>query len=130
MFNSSQIPGYIVDVLIADEQFIDTRVGDLAKIIQCIDRAIQYAKEYPDEALVIMAEHEQISVLDLQEAYRGMSVEPLKNQIQYFTSDGQLCKALEAAFEILRKTGVIQRDITVKNLINQGPVTTALSKLN
>jgi len=130
LFNSSQIPGYIVDVLIADEKFIDIRVEDLAKIIHCINRAIQYTNDHPDEALPIIAKHEQISVKDLQDAYRGMSVEPLRNQIQYFTPNGQLFKASETAFEILRETGVIQRNITIKELINQGPVTMALSNLN
>ncbi|MBC8436145.1 MAG: ABC transporter substrate-binding protein [Bacteroidetes bacterium] len=130
LFNSSQIPGYIVDVLMADELFIDVRIEDLAKIIQCIDRAIQYTKDHPDEALDIMAKHEQISVMELQEAYEGMSVEALNTQIQYFAPNGQLVKASETAFEILRETDVIQRNIPINELINQGPVTMALSNVN
>ncbi len=128
LFNSSQIPGYIVDALIADEQFIDARVMDLAKILRSIDRAIQYFKEYPEEALEIMAEHEQISVTDIQDAFLGMFVEPLKNQINYFKPNGQLFIAAETALEVLRETGVITNDINVSDLINQGPASEALSE--
>ncbi|TSA27862.1 MAG: hypothetical protein D4R67_05225 [Bacteroidetes bacterium] len=129
LFNSSQIPGYIVDVLIADENVIGERTDELAKIIQGINRAILYTRDHPEEALAIIADHEQISVRDLKEAYIGMSVEPLENQIQYFTPDGKLIRASEAALEILRETGVVQRNIIVKEIINQGPVTRALSIL-
>lgn len=127
LFNSTQIPGLIVDVLIGDEIFINDRTEDLATIIQCIDRAILYARENPEEALAVIAEHEQISVPELQEAYAGMSVEPLASQSQYFTPDGKIISASEAALEILRETGVVLRNINVREIINQGPVTKALS---
>ena len=129
LFNSTQIPGYIVDVLIADKNFIDSRAEDLAIIIRCIDRAIQYSHDYPNEALAIMSEHEQISVTEIQEAYRGMLVEQLKTQMDYFAPEGQLFIALETALKILKETDVVQRNIIVSDLINQGPVTLALSTL-
>lgn len=128
LFNSSLIPGYIIDVLMADESFINSRNEDLAKIIRCFNNAIQYIREHPDEALPIIAEHEQISVKELQEAYVGMVVEPIENQIPYFTPEGQLFKAGETALEILEETGVIRRDIDVKKIINEKPVTLAVSK--
>lgn len=121
LFNSSQIPGYIVDVLLSDKKFINSRTEDLAKVIRCFDRALQFAKEYPDEALTVIAEHEQISVKDLRECYLGISVEGLKDQVQYFGEQGQLLKATGVALDILMQTGVIQKNINVKDVINPGP---------
>lgn len=121
LFNSSQIPGYIVDVLISDKKFINSRTEDLAKVIRCFDRAIQFTKEHPDEALPVIAEHEQVSVKDLRESYLGISVEGLKDQVQYFGEQGQLLKATGVALDILMKTGVIQKNINVKDVINPGP---------
>ncbi|MBN1197883.1 MAG: ABC transporter substrate-binding protein, partial [Bacteroidales bacterium] len=129
LFNSTQIPGYIVDVLMADASFIDARCTDLAKMIHVFNRAIRYTREHPDEALPVIADHEQLSVNELQEAYAGMSVEPLENQYQYFSDKGQLLKAATTAMEVLKETGVIRRDIDMNHIISDQPVTLALSNL-
>lgn len=126
LFNSSEIPGYIIDLLIADKPFIDKRTEDLAKIIRCIDRAIRYWKDKPEEALALMAEHEQISVKDLQDAYAGIEVETLADQKQYFQANGQLFKASETASGILNETGVLHQNLNAATIINPGPVTVAM----
>jgi len=129
LFNSSLIPGYIVDVLMADEAFINERNEDLVKVIRAINKAIQFASENPAEALPVIADHEQISVGDLQVAYEGMIVEPVDNQLQYFSPGGQLFNAGETALEVLMETGVIRKDIDVNKIINSQPVTSAVKNL-
>jgi len=128
LFSSAQIPGYIVDALISDKHFIDSRTDELAVVIRCFDRAVQFTRDHPDEALPIIAEHEQISVKELRDAYDGIAVEALKDQDKYFKDHGQLTKAAEVALEILKETGSIQKNIRVQNVINPGPVNRALSK--
>jgi NitT/TauT family transport system substrate-binding protein len=129
LFNSSQIPGYIVDVLISHKKFIDSRTADLVKVIQCFNRAVQFTKDHPEEALPVIAEHLQITVNELREAYKGISVVELKDQDQYFRNNGQLFKAKQIALEILKETGVIQKEIDVQDLINPGPVNFSLSTI-
>jgi NitT/TauT family transport system substrate-binding protein len=128
IFNSSQIPGYIVDVLISDKTFIDSNTEDLAKVLQCFDRAVRYAKEHPDEALPIIAGHENITVKELREAYDGILVETLKNQDKYFKDHGQLFKAASTALEILTETNSVRKNKYVQSMINPGPVNFSLSK--
>lgn len=129
LFNSSQIPGYIVDVLISNKKFIDSRTADLAKVIECFDRAVQYTKDHPEEALPVIAEHEQITVKELREAYNGIAVEELNHQNQYLRNNGQLFKATQVALEILKETGVIQKEIDIQDLINPAPVNFSLTTI-
>jgi NitT/TauT family transport system substrate-binding protein len=130
LFNSTQIPGYIVDVLMADESFINNRSEDLAKLLRAFDKAILFTKEHPEEALPVIADHDQLTVEELEVAYSGMIVEPLENQMQYFSDHGQLVKAASIAIEVLKETGVVKRDINLSAIINQQPVVKALSILN
>jgi len=129
LFNSTQIPGYIVDVLMADESLINSRSEDLAKVLRAFNRAIVFSREHPDEALPVIAEHEQLTVDELKEAYEGMTVEPLENQMQYFSDSGQLVKAAAIAMEVLKETGVVKREIQLNTLLNDQPVNQALSTL-
>lgn len=129
LFNSTQIPGYIVDVLMADESFINSRSDDLAKLLHAFNRAILYSREHPDEAFPIIAEHEQLTVDELMEAFKGMTVEPLENQMQYFSDSGQLVKAAVIAMEVLKETGVVKREIHLNTLLNDQPVSQAQSTI-
>jgi NitT/TauT family transport system substrate-binding protein len=129
LFDSSQIPGYIVDILMADGQFISQRADDLAKVILGYERALQFMNSNPEEALNIMAGHEQISAGELETALKGVQIVPLNDQKHFFQPRGQIFQATENALDILRSTGVLQKDLDAENVINHSPMLLACSKL-
>ncbi len=126
LFNSSQIPGFILDVLIADESFINSHTAALAILIQCFDRAVQFTRDHPDKALPVIAGHESITMQELKDAYKGIFIEDLRQQEKYFNEHGQLIKATSAALEILREFAAIRKNIQVRRTINVGPVNHSL----
>lgn len=126
LFNSSQIPGYIIDLMIADKQYIEKNSQVLAGLLRGYDRAMKFMKENPEEALGIISSHLKITVDELKESYNGMKVEDLNSQAGYFTNEGQLYKAAQNATEILQEMGVIHSDMNSVELINNRPVSQAM----
>lgn len=73
LFNSTQIPGEIVDVLVTRGEIIDQREDDLVTLIDGWFRAIRHAEQRPDEAARMLAPRLGLSASEYRSAVAGMS---------------------------------------------------------
>lgn len=108
IFDSTQVPNAIVDVLAADADLLAKRSPEFAAITKAFERARRYAVENPDKALPIMARYENITPKEMGEALSGMRTVPLAEQVAYFKTQGLLEEALHSVDTSLRATGLLQ----------------------
>ncbi len=123
LFNSSQIPGEVVDVVALDAEVLAARAGDAVRILQSWDRALAYAREHPEEAYQIMARRERISAAEFREALQGVHLLSTAQQKDYFLPGGKLEAALAATEQVLQATGQLQGPrIVPAGIVAAGPI--------
>lgn len=107
VFDSSRIPGIIVDVLAADAATLRARAHELAAVVRGMERARQFLEKHPEEAHPAMARREQISVKELQTALATLKLVPLAEQANYFGANGTLERSLHDTESALRQIGLL-----------------------
>jgi len=117
IFNSSQIPGVIVDVLVTTREFARDHRKSLADIRAAVQRAIRYAEAHPDRAYTIMARKLGLSKAQLEQALTGIRITPQEEQAGFFGPNGLLVQSLRSSTEVLRKTNPTDRSIVADNTI-------------
>lgn len=72
LFDSSRIPYTVVDVLLADREFIESHKTELAALVGAFLRARQYASDHPEESERILARRIGIRPDEVRAAYDGI----------------------------------------------------------
>lgn len=109
VFSSSEIPGEIVDVVALDRAVIDRDPTIPARLRRTFDRAMQYAKEFPDDAYALMAGRERIGVEEFRKALDdGVALVSADEQDQLLAPGGTVERALRFVIDTLRATGQLQ----------------------
>lgn len=107
IFDSSEVPGYVIDVLAADSAFIESHAEELAAIVRAVERAQDYARVHQDAAFAVMAAREGISPEEFAEAMSGIEIVPLASQVTCFEADGRIAQAFGVVRETLQRVGMI-----------------------
>ncbi len=109
LFSTADIPDEVVDVMAMDETIIKKRPADVEKLLRAYYKAMQYAKENPEEAYAIMAAREGITPQEFKEALTvGIHIVTQEGQADFFKPDGKLSAVIEMTDKILRESGQIK----------------------
>ncbi|MGH8176072.1 MAG: ABC transporter substrate-binding protein [Steroidobacter sp.] len=128
IFDSSRMPGEIVDVLAFDEVVIRERPEDVAGVIRAFYRAVRYAQEQPDEAWRIMAERERVSSESFREAmHNGITMATLSDQQRLLGENSPLPAVVQRISEVLHEHGQLSRAGYESDLLNSLPAARAAS---
>ena len=103
LFDTSQAPDAVIDVLIAAVDVIETRPRTLRQLVRAHERALAWSRENPEAARRILARHTGLSpeeLASLEEAIEMLSVE---EQRSLWTPDGPLASALTGASDVLAR---------------------------
>lgn len=103
VFTSADIPGEVVDVVVAERAFLERRAPEIQAILRAWDRAIAFEHLHPDEAHPIMAAREQLTVPEFRAALSGVQPLSIKDQRPLFEPGGVLSKSLTVADRVLRR---------------------------
>jgi len=110
LFSSAQIPGEVVDVLMADERILAERLTEIRKLVAAFRRAQEYALAHQDEAYAIMAEREGISAADFKTALsEGITLPSFEQQAALLARNGTVVAALRRAEQALLEAKQISR---------------------
>lgn len=120
VFDSAETPGEIVDVIVADAEFLRNRRGDMAALVRAFGKAQQFAAEQPDKAYAVMARRERLSVEDIRGALRGIRLVTFPEQAAALAPNGSLAKALQTTMEGLRGAGLVEGEILPPDIIWRG----------
>jgi NitT/TauT family transport system substrate-binding protein len=108
LFDTSDIPGEVVDVIAVDEQIINQRTSEVSKLLRAYQKAVQYTQQNPDEAYRIMSAREGITVDEFRKSmHDGMHIVTQAEQAGFLMPGGKLEKVIDMSDRILRLTGQI-----------------------
>lgn len=111
VFDSSRIPGEVVDILMARAEDVEKRPEDYAKLLRGYERAREMLEARPEESLRIMADREGVTPEDFRLSLEtGLTLVPLSGQAEFLAPGGKLEGALTRNQAILRAAGKIGRE--------------------
>ncbi|WP_457641938.1 ABC transporter substrate-binding protein [Persephonella sp.] len=99
IFDSSQIPNEIVDVLVVEEDYIKTYPYIVKDIVESWFKALEFWEKNEGKALKIMAKREGISPKQLKETYECLKIPDRKTNLELI--DGNTPKLKKVAYKLL-----------------------------
>lgn len=124
VFDSSSIPGEIVDVLIVREGVAENRGNSMKLLLSGWFRAVDYIKDKPDDAASILAKKEGVTPAQFLESLKGLHIPDREENIALLSGrDESLKKGVALLSVNMAKAGLLERAIDATSLIDKGPVT-------
>lgn len=127
IFDSSQIPGEIVDVLAADEELLRQRPLAFAGLLRAFERARRFAETHPAEALALMAEHERLEVAEFRQHLDKVKLFSMVDQVSLLSRWGALRKALAHSDRSLQEIGMLPRRPKGEEMLTMEPLQRAMA---
>ncbi|MCE2570948.1 ABC transporter substrate-binding protein [Motilimonas eburnea] len=106
IFDTSQTPGNIVDVLFTSSEIVQTRGQDLVKVVNAFNRALNYQKTNPEDAYRRMAKREGLTTEEFIDALSGLVIVEQAQQATYL-QQGKMLQLLQATHSALTEINVI-----------------------
>lgn len=117
--DTSSSPSLIVDVLLFDQEVIETRGDDIQAIIRAYNKAISFWRENPDEGVAIMAAGVGGWLEDPAEFEATLAGVTLLGQAENASFfDGKAQETLSFAIDFWRNQGLITEEFVAEDLIN------------
>jgi NitT/TauT family transport system substrate-binding protein len=120
LFDSSQTPGEIVDVLVARKGNIEKRPDDYQHLIESHWKSLDYINRHSESAMNLMAPRLHISSEQLIASYQGL-VLPNKQMNQSLLGQ-PLNETIDSVSNIMQQQGMLNSAIDSKNLIDPSVV--------
>ena len=124
LFDSSRIPGEIVDVIVIREQDIKIHRPRIKQLINGWYQALEYLEHSRDDACERMARRLGITPEEVLESYQGIELPSHEATLELLEGDNpKLAATARNLLESMQRTGVILGEIDLENLVNAGPIT-------
>jgi NitT/TauT family transport system substrate-binding protein len=109
LWDSSQVPGVVVDVLAANEAVLQDRQDDLHAFLRAYSRAQTYFREHPEEALDTLARRCRLSKSAMRRSFAGMKVLWMEEDQTGLFADGSMLAATETTADGLIAVGMLKK---------------------
>lgn len=120
LFDTSKIPGVIVDTISADSEVLDSRRQDIERFLDAYFQAVDYFHKNVDESSAIMGKREGVSASEFKEAITGMKIFSRDEQVLYLQAEGKGGEVLLAARDALLETNWLKKTVDVKHFFDEG----------
>ncbi len=87
LFNSAQIPGRIIDILITREAIIQQRSNELKQLLSAYFKALQYLHKHPKKSAAIIAPRLNLNKQQVLPLYNQISIPDLKQNLIWLQRD-------------------------------------------
>ncbi len=119
LFDSRQIPGEIVDVIVTDQSTLDSRRVDLADLVTGWFRAIDYLKANPQDAATRVAPRQNITPEQFLESLEGLLIPGIEeNQRLLSQQDPALLTGAQQLVEVMLDNQLLNQAVDPKPLLN------------
>lgn len=108
LFDSSEIPGEIFDILVVDPAAYGRRRSELVRLVAAWQDAHELRRAAPAEATALMAQREGLSPEELRQAERGLVYTSLRQQLPMLASGGPLERNLRAVRRVQEKLSLLR----------------------
>lgn len=89
LFDSSDIPGAIPDLLVAKSELVETRSADIQKMVDAFYEAVDWWRANPDKAVEIMAKRTDTPVADYKGFIMGTRIMSAPEGLRAMTKSGK-----------------------------------------
>lgn len=108
LFDSSQIPGVIVDVLVTRASFADSHRKTLQKLVKAQFKALDFLKSNPDAAATLIAPRLEIKPSEVTASYEGLILPGIaENTTLMSGAMPPLLKTARELSRLMRRSGLI-----------------------
>jgi len=119
IFTSREIPGEVVDVLAVHNEYLQSRNGDLDKLVGGWFKALQYMKEQPQRSYEFIASRQKIPTYQVEMSFEGLEL-PAKEKMRQLMS-GQpstLEQTIQRLAKTMKNNGLLASHIKTSGLIS------------
>ncbi len=117
LFDSSKIPGEIIDVMMVKDETIKNKPDELRAFLKGWFKAVEFIKTDRDKAMSMMARYEGISAKEFSTAHNGILVPSLNENRKYMSNENnEFLNTITSLQGILLKNKMIEKDKSVDNI--------------
>lgn len=119
LFDSSKIPGEIVDVLIVRKDLLTSQPDNLQALVEGWFRALAYLKNNPQDAARRIAPREGVTPKQFLESLKGIRIPDIQeNQKLLGTENSLLMKAVRRLSEVMVENNLLQKVVDTEQFLN------------
>ncbi len=119
LFDSSKIPGEVVDVLVTRQDLLKTHKATMEKLIQGWFRALDYRKQHPEDADRRMAQREQVIPEQFTESLKLLQIPDLRTNLTLLGQpDASLLKKTEQLGKFMISKKLLKQLPSLEQLLN------------
>lgn len=123
LFDSSQIPYEIVDVLVTNEHTIQTRQSDLENLAKGWFRSLAYIKSHYKDTMHEMSLNEDTTVEEFTRGYEDLIIPTKDENLKMLGQDGSLVKPMQRLSKLMYDKGSLQKETDIKPLLDSRVIT-------
>ena len=118
LFDSSQIPGEIVDTIVINEEQITKQNQTIQSLIDGRFKALSYLEENPAKAVELMAKRTGVTPQQMLDSLDGL-IQPslIENQNLLDSTDSTLIRGIETLSMIMLEKNLIAKSINAKDIL-------------
>lgn len=119
LFDSRQMPGEIIDVLVGRKDLQDKFANELKVLAEGWFKALKYIRENPDDAMQRMAERQGVSKEQFSQSLNGLSFMDLeKNQALLSGESSELYEGAKRLATFLKEQDLLKQEVNLSNLFD------------
>jgi NitT/TauT family transport system substrate-binding protein len=119
LFDSTQIPGEVVDVLIGSESLLTTHATQLQVLMQGWFRALDYIEKNPEDAARRMARRQGVTPEQFLSSLKGLQLVTLEeNQKLLGKTNSVLLKGTQRLSQFLVENKILKQDVDPNPLLD------------
>ncbi|MGL5135122.1 MAG: ABC transporter substrate-binding protein [Planktothrix sp.] len=119
LFDSSKIPGEVVDVLVVRQDILKTQSKDLEQLVRGWFMALDYLKKEPENASKIMARRGGITAKKFLDSLKLLSFfTPTENQKLLSQTDPSLVNSANKLSKLMQEKKLLQSNIDFSSLLD------------
>jgi len=112
IFDSKQIPGEIVDVLVVRNQYLKLHRNNVQRLIDAWYKSLDYKVKEPIKAAQILGKRAQLNVKETLATYKGLKLPSPEENIALLLGDSpELLTSAQALSKTMFKQNLIKKDI-------------------
>jgi len=117
LFNSSMIPGEIVDVLVIHRDYLEKHPERGVALRQAWFAALEQIRRSPHDSAKLMAVREQVTAEEFEASLQGIHLpDEAESRALLGGNEPKLLASAERLKTVMREAGLLQRDIPLKPL--------------
>lgn len=107
LFDSREIPGEIFDVLVVEPDWLRQHAAEAAALVRAWALAHAHAASHPDESDAVMAQREQLPLVEFRSTLAGLRFYTLEKQVPLLADGGPIARNLAAVQRVQRQLGLL-----------------------